>query len=475
MLKWWPHGMKKIWVSLILLAGLPACSLFRARTAPYPEGIIFPLTETHSLDIEGEVRESLRLRGDRLYFTTHEGQVYGVDARERKGEWEFRMDAEAASRICVGEEHVYAWDAAGTVYCLNADGDLMWKAPLSEPLYEGGKEGTAHLFLATTAGELLALDKATGETVWRFKAGDSIRCEPACFSGTVAFGCEDGYVYVLSSDGRLAGRFAAGGAVRGGILLDADRLFFGSFDHFFYCVELPDLKLRWKVGTGGGIDNPPVLDHRRVYVISRNNVLYCFARKSGTVLWWSNVPARSRFRPELINDRITAASRSTRLICFDAQSGQDRGRFDAEMELRANPVWYAPYLVLVHFDGHTGKGRLSFLEKEVKASLVFSKTAPQSPNEDIEVRVEAAGFFQPEYEFFLTRHLLVQFGLHFTIPVQIGEARRVVQERSEKNSWDWFPEEPGLYVIEVKVNDEREEVSSEKAFLIAKGDSNETG
>jgi hypothetical protein len=69
----------------------------------------------------------------------------------------------------------------------------------------------------------------------------------------------------------------------------------------------------------------------------------------------------------------------------------------------------------------------------------------------------------------------VQFGLHFTIPVQAGESRRVVQDRSEKNSWDWFPEEPGMYVIEVKVSDEREEVSSEKAFLIEKGDSNETG
>lgn len=467
--------MKKIWISLILLACLPACSLFRAGTVPYPEGIIFPLTEAHSLDIGGEVRESLRLRGDRLYFTTHEGRVYGIDARGRETKWEFRMDAEAASRICVGEEHLYAWDVEHTVYCLDADGNLMWKAPIAEPLHEGGKEGIAHLYLATTAGEMLALDKESGATVWRFKAEEGIRCEPACFAGGVAFGCEDGYVYVLGPDGRLSGRFAAGGAVRGGILVDAGQLFFGSFDHFFYCVQLDDLKLKWKVRTGGGFESPPILDRRRVYVISRNNVLYCFARKSGTVLWWGNVPARSRFRPELIDERITAASQTTRLVCFDAQTGQDRGRFDAALELRANPVWHAPNLVLAHFDGHSGKGRLSFLKKEVKASLVFSKPDPQKPNEEIQVRVEVSGFFQPEYEFFLTHYRLLRFGLYFSIPVQTGEPRRIVQERSEKNVWDWFPDEAGLYVIGVKVNDEREEASGEMAFLIEKGDSNATG
>jgi outer membrane protein assembly factor BamB len=467
--------MKKIWVLLILLAGLPACSLFRAKTVPYPERIIFPLRQTHSLGIAGEVRESLLLREDHLYFTTYEGRVYSIDARERKVEWEFRMNAAGASRVCLGEERIYAWDAEGTVYCLDAAGNLMWKAPLSESLHEGGDEGSAHLYLATTAGELAALDKAEGKTVWRFKVDGEIHCDPACHAGVVAFGCEDGYVYVLSSDGRLLGRFAAGSAVRGSVLLDENRLYFGSSDHFFYCVALPDFKLKWKVRTGGGIESPHVLDHRRIYVIGRNNVLYCLARKSGTVLWWSHVPARSRFRPELIDDRITVASLSKRLVCFDVRSGEERGRFDAGLELRANPVWFAPYLVLAHFDPDTGHARLSFLEKEVKVVVVFSKTDPQRLNEEIQVKVEVSGFYLPQYEFYLTRHLMLRFGLHLYIPVQTGEARQVVQERSENASWDWFPEEPGLYVIEVQVNDEKEEASSKAAFLIEKGDSNATG
>jgi outer membrane protein assembly factor BamB len=467
--------MKKIWISLILLAGLPACSLFRAKTLAYPEGVVFPLIESHSLDIEGEVRDSLRLRGDLLYFTVHEGRVVCVHAREGRVEWEFRMDAEAASRVVVGEEHVYAWDTEGTVCCLDAEGGLIWQTPLSEPLYEAGEEGAAHLYLATAAGELLALDRLTGETAWRFNAGDGIRCAPACWEDRVAFGCEDGNVYVLSSDGRLSGSFEVGDAVRGGIVFHEGRLFFGSFDHFFYCVELTGLKLRWKARTGGGIESLPVLDQERIYVVSRNNVLYCFARKSGTVLWWSHVPARSRFRPELIDDRVMASSRSTRLVCFDARSGLDKGRFDAETEARANPVWYAPYLILAHYDHPSGKGRLSYLKKEVRAALVFSKQAPQRPNEEIRVRADVAGFFQPQFEFFLTRNVLVQFGLNFTIPVGSGEARQVVQERSEKNVWDWFPEEPGLYVIEVMVTDEREEASSVMVFLIQKGETNATG
>jgi len=467
--------MKNIWVPLILLAALASCSLFRSRAELYPEGIIFPLSKAHTLSFEGEILESLLLRDGRLFLATHEGRVYAMDAGEPEMAWEFRMRSAAAGPVHLGVEHIYSWDVEGTVYCLDAGGSPVWEAPLSEPLSAGGCEGDAHFFVATTAGELVALDRATGRTVWRFRADDEIQCEPACSPGRVAFGCEDGNVYILNTDGRPVGRFPTGGAVRGGLRIDDERVYFGSFDHFVYCVSLHDLETKWKVRTGGPVDGRPVLEEDRIHIISRNNVLYCFARRSGTVLWWKHVPARSRFYPQVIDDRITAASRSARLVCFDVQSGEDRGQFDAGAELRANPVWYAPYLILAHFDRNTGQGRLSYLKKEVKASVVFAKASPQKPNEEIQVKADVTGFFQPQYTFYLTRYLLLNYGLYYYVPIQVEEKRQVVRDRSEVNTWDWFPEDPGLYVIEVYAEDERETASSEAAFLIEKGVSNETG
>ena len=472
MLKYLTPCMRKIWIPFLLLVLLSSCSLFRARVEPYPEGIIFPLTPAHTLDYEGEVRESLLLRDGRLYLATHEGHVYAVDAGEPKIEWEFQMRAAGAGPVSLGEEHVYSRDMEGRVYCLDAEGNSLWEVSLSEPSSAGMCEGDGHLYLATEAGKLLALNLDTGGPAWSFQAEDGIQCEPACGPGIVAFGCEDGNVYVLRTDGSPVGRIPTEGPVRGGLLINGDRLYFGSSDHFLYCVSLPDLKMRWKVRTGGPVEARPVMDGGRVYVVSRNNVLYCLARRSGTVLWWKHVPARSRFRPEIIDDRITAASLSTRLVCFDVQNGESRGTYEAPVELRANPVWSAPHLILAHYDRETGLGRLSFLKKEVKATIVFSKTSPQPPNEEIQVKAEATGFYKPQYTFFLTRYLMLNYGLYFYLPALEGEERQLVQDRSEAATWDWFPEELGVYIVEVDVEDEKETASSAAAFPIEKGGSN---
>jgi hypothetical protein len=210
----------------------------------------------------------------------------------------------------------------------------------------------------------------------------------------------------------------------------------------------------------------PVTDGRRLYVISKNNVLSCFDRRNGTLLWWNHIPARSPYQPILIQDKVVAGTLSSRLVCFDVETGQENGRFEASLDLRTNPVWVPPYLVLAHFNRRTGEGGLSFLEKDVKVVLTFSKASPQMPNEEITVTATATGFHLPQYEFHVIHYRLFQFGWGKWVPVQAEQDRRVLQSRSEENTWTWYPEEPGLHVIGVHVSDEQEEAATETWFRI---------
>lgn len=76
-------------------------------------------------------------------------------------------------------------------------------SPLSAPTVAYGK-----VFVARTdAGQVVALDHATGKSLWSFTAGGRIDTPPTLHRGLALFGCHDGYVYALrASDGALAWR-----------------------------------------------------------------------------------------------------------------------------------------------------------------------------------------------------------------------------------------------------------------------------
>jgi outer membrane protein assembly factor BamB len=467
--------MKKIAFVICLLAGMTACSLFRSPVASYPTGVIFPLIKAHAFSFSGEISGPLLNRSDQIYFATLKGRITCVSAQTREQIWTYEMAEKEPAHISLGQESVYIWNSAASVHCLDPAGTLKWKTSLSESLSRGACEGQALLFLSTTDGLVLALDKGDGKEAWRFQVDQGINSELLYAAGNLVFGCEDGNVYFLNSRGSLKGRFASGGAVRGGLWSDGKYVYFGSLDYYFYCVDLKSRNRKWRARSGGPIESIPTADSRRIYFVSSNNVMYCLARKSGTVLWWNHVPARSRFRPEIIEDRITASSLSSKLICFDVQTGEKYGGFEAAQELQSNPIWYAPFLIVAHIDRDNDESRLVFLAKEVKVAVSFSKPGPQLPNEEIVVKAETSGFFKPEFEFYLTPMLWLRFGFSEHLPIVLEEDRKLVQEKSEKDSWAWFPEEAGFYVLEIKAVDEKESAVSRAMYRIKKGEKNETG
>jgi len=137
-------------------------------------------------------------------------------------------------------------------------------------------------------------------------------------------------------------------------------------------------------------------------------------------------------------------------VVFDLETGKKAGEFDAKQELKANPVWFDPYLLISLHDHQEDRGRLLFLEKIVRVSLKASKQSPEKVGEEITFTASVRGFFMPRYEFYLKE----------------GEEETIVQESSEKNKWVWFPEKMGDYVIGVRVVDEKEAASAEISFTV---------
>ena len=227
-------------------------------------------------------------------------------------------------------------------------------------------------------------------------------------------------------------------------------VYFGADDHYFYCAGLQKKKKKWKVKTGGKIFTSPVLSGKKVLFLCWNNVVYCLHKKKGHILWWQMIPSRSFYRLEVSGDRVVVSSLSSLLLSFNLETGEKVGEFDAKKEVKSNSVWFDPYLLFSLYDSQKDTGSILFLKKRVGVSLKPSKKSPQKIGDEIRFTASVTGFFMPKYEFYLKE----------------GNEEVVVQAGSETNSWVWFPEKTGDYIVGIRVSDGKENVSAEIPFSV---------
>ena len=419
---------------------------------PYPSGVIFPLEKAEEMFYHGKIIDLLQKTNGILYFSTHKGFVYSLEGSKRKVLWKFKTQNPLASSPYLSQEKIYVFDRKNIVYCLDKKGQLLWKNKIDKNITSGLRENRGKLYLGTEEGGLLAFDSLNGEILWRFQAGGAIRSSPVFSNSSLIFGCDDGSLYFLNQRGNLVDKFDTGDKIKAPPLIDENKLYFGSDDQYFYCLDLTKRKIRWKVKTGGKILSRPITDEKRVFFLCWDSVLYSLSKNNGTILWWQILPSRSLYQLEIIEEKIVASSFSSTLVCFDVRTGEKRGKYEAGQEVRSNPLWLEPYLLINLYDYKKEEGRLVFLKKVVQVTLAPSKKPPLEIGNEVTFTASAAGFFQPKYEFYM----------------KIGDRKEVVQEISEKKSWTWYSEKAGVYTVGVKVVDAKEKVEVEIPYTIEK-------
>ena len=457
--------MRKSAILLFVILFFQFCSLFKAKVVPYPSGVIFPLEQEQHILYDGEIIAPIQKKDQFFYFCTRKGKVYCVDGLKKEMLWQLDIPVSLSSPPDLAESRIYVSDSESTLYCIDLDGNLLYKITFMSKITSGIGVSQGHIYIGTEKGLFYCMNAETGQVLWQFQTDDVVRSNPVIWQDNVLFGCDDHQVYILDKRGRLFGKLNVGGKTGKTLAVDENLLYFGTDNRYLQCVNLKRQKVKWKISSGGATFVPPVVAGKRIFFVCWNCVLYCLNKKSGTILWWNSVPSRSVYRVEVIDSKVVVSSFSPELVSFDLQTGESRGSFNASQEIKSNPVWFAPFLVVNLHDPEKDTGTLLFLKKEVKTTLSSSKKSPRKQNEEITFMAKDTGFYLPQYEFFLTPFVMARFypGLFLLLP---KEEKNTVQASSDLSTWDWFPEEEGHYYVEVVVTDEKERAHARIPFLI---------
>ncbi|MXV49529.1 PQQ-binding-like beta-propeller repeat protein [Pedobacter sp. HMF7647] len=185
------------------------------------------------------------------------------------------------------------------------------------------------LITANTAGEIYALNVASGKKAWVYKTHGKIYSTPAVSGSLAVAGSSDGNVYCLSAQtGKLKWRVAAAKAIVGSPLIKNNVVYIGASDSLFRAIDLVTGKSLWSFNqVKGFVVDKPLSYQQKLYFGCWANDFYALNEQTGELAWkWSNGSTNRMFSPAACypagtNNRVFIVAPDRYMTCLDAASG----------------------------------------------------------------------------------------------------------------------------------------------------------
>ena len=244
-----------------------------------------------------------------------------------------------------------------------ADGMVLWRRSLPEPLRAAPTVRDGRVFAATISNVLYALDAQRGDVLW----SHSGLTETVGLVGGAAPAVDNGIVVVPYSSGEVVALRAANGRVvwsealialrrsdpvsslahiRGLPVIDRDMVFVVGNGGRTVAIDLRTGSRAWEQGIGGTFG--PWVAGAFVYVISSDGDLACLSRADGRIRW---VRALPRFEdeedkagpiqwtgPVLAGERLLIGNSLGELWSVSPYSGESMGQIEVSGPVRIAPA-----------------------------------------------------------------------------------------------------------------------------------------
>jgi len=308
------------------------------------------------------------IANDVAYVPLKDGRFVAVDLQTARVKWSVDLPS-ALPPVAGGDLVFVAGDELLTA--LAPDSTVKWQLPLpggfsAPPAFAGG-----WLLVGTPTGEVLCLRASDGHVLWTQHFSSALLPGAAVSGDRVYLGLSDGTVSAHQlTDGTPVWQQTLGGPPGPLLALD-DRVFAGSKDKFFYCLDTKDGDQRWRWRAAGVIVGLATFDEQHVYFVALDNVLRALDVHSGSQRWKVNLPLRPSGGPLLIGSLVAVAGVSAEIRTYVAATGKEASHYAAPADLAAAPqVLVGPVPELSAVLLLTRDGSLELLRRRLEPEIV---------------------------------------------------------------------------------------------------------
>jgi outer membrane protein assembly factor BamB len=334
---------------------------------------LFPLEPLWTLPLNSALTAAPAFDRTRGFFPLEGAVLAAYDLVGRRKLW--TAEVQTAVEPVAGNGLVFVVAPESIVALRAEDGVVAWIAPFTEPLAVPPAINGDWLVTATTAADVEARRVRDGSVAWRQHLNAPAHARPEISGTRIYVPTADAHVIALNRDTGAVLWDVKLGKPGNEILGTDERLYLGSEDRNFYCLNATTGAEEWRWATGANVIGRPVADEQTVYFVALDNVLRGLNRSSGVQRWKSPLPLRPSTGPVKWSQTLVVVGTTPGLKAFNAKDGKSAGQASTSGELSAppqlvdNPSWPFPTLVAVTSD-IIGRATVTASTRTVEAELV---------------------------------------------------------------------------------------------------------
>lgn len=298
---------------------------------------LFPPDLAWDLSLNSVLEAPPAFSGDRAYFPIADNRIAAYDIRHGTLLW----IAPGTPRFepIVAEDLLFEIDAEAIIALHTDTGVEAWRFELAEPLSAPLSWGNGWLVATTSAGTVFAFRASDGGLIWRRELDAVIHARATVAQNRVYVPMNDGRIIALQvENGEPVWERRLGGAPNE-IAATPERVYAGSNDNFFYALRARDGLIEWRWSTGADVIGRPVVDAQRVYFVSFDNVLRALDKNIGNQRWKRPLSIRPTRGPVVMGDMLIVSGVSASALVFTMKDGTPVGSLagPTSSELAAAP------------------------------------------------------------------------------------------------------------------------------------------
>ncbi len=352
------HSCRIICSAIILLIALGSgcrrenkVSMFKVDERHSGEYRTHPMVELNSVKWKyrtgGYVFSSPVISGDILYVGSNDSCLYAIDKNTGFLRWKFKSGGEVASTPAVTPKEAFFVSSDGKLYCLNAfSGKNKW-------IFNGGKE---QVFTAPGIHGLQPRDSLMADP-W-----DMYLSSPVIQGNRIFFGSGNGKFYCIDkTNGQELWEFKTNGVIHSSPVVFNNKVYFGGWDTYIHALDINSGSEIWKFKTGEdslyhnqtGFQSSPVIAYGMLFTGCRDAHLYALDAESGKLIWKKFNHYSWVINTPLVKDSLIyyGTSDTHLLLCLNAFTGDSIKSVSLQAYIFSSPVIAENYLYIGDFSG----------------------------------------------------------------------------------------------------------------------------
>ncbi len=249
-------------------------------------------------------------------------RVFSYSLLNAKVKWERNIGSVESSPVLGGEYFVVS-SLNGKIYKFNAGtGAPVWSTKPSDGKYYSSAFYTSpviygnKILLGNISGNMYAFDLESGKEIWNFTTTGSIFCDVSARDGKIYFGSDDMNFYCVDTSGTLVWKKNLNTKFLSSSTFYKQSVIITGIDGSVYSLGIDDGDIKWKFKTKGSICASPLLQEDKIFFGSYDKYFYCISADNGTELWKYQCEGRVKTSAVIWKEYIFVASDEKYIYCF---------------------------------------------------------------------------------------------------------------------------------------------------------------